>query len=155
MSSNNLLILVATMTGTALMAAEDIAEYCESNEINTKVLEMDNLDISEIINANCPILICSSTYGQGDVPDGSQDFYNELKKIAPNLSNIKYSIFGLGDMTYRDTFAYGGKKFFDLLNSLGANSLAEPFYHDASDGTLPEEVAVDWFKDNIMPIIKS
>ena len=58
-------------------------------------------------------------------------------------------------MTYRDTFAYGGKKFFDLLNSLGANSLAEPFYHDASDGTLPEEVAVDWFKDNIMPIIKS
>ena len=42
MSSNNLLILVATMTGTALMAAEDIAEYCENNEINTKVHELIN-----------------------------------------------------------------------------------------------------------------
>jgi len=42
-----------------------------------------------------------------------------------------------------------------LLKSLGANSLGEPFYHDASDGTLPEEIAVDWFKDNIMQLIKS
>tara|TARA_B100001063_G_C16506508_1_gene424641 strand:+ start:61 stop:528 length:468 start_codon:yes stop_codon:yes gene_type:complete len=155
MSSNNLLILVATMTGTALMAAEDIAEYCENNDIKTIIHEMDDLQISEIINVNSPVLICSSTYGQGDVPDGSQEFYNELKKAAPDLSNVKYSVFGLGDMTYRDTFAYGGKKFFDLLKSLGANSLGEPFYHDASDGTLPEEIAVDWFKDNIMQLIKS
>jgi MioC protein len=155
MSSNNILILVATMTGTALMAAEDIAEYCEKNNLKTRIHEMDNLEINIIIKSNCPILICSSTYGQGDVPDDSQNFYNELKKTAPDLFHISYSVFGLGDMTYRDTFAFGGKKFFDLLKSLGANSLGDPFYHDASDGTLPEEVAVDWFKDNIMQIIKS
>ena len=35
MDSKELLILVATMTGTALMAAEDIAEYCNDNDINT------------------------------------------------------------------------------------------------------------------------
>ena len=52
-------------------------------------------------------------------------------------------------MTYRDTFAYGGKKFSDLLDLLNATKIGDPFYHDASDGSLPEEVAVDWFANNI------
>ena len=30
-------------------------------------------------------------------------------------------------MTYRDTFAYGGKKFSDLLDSLNATKIGKPF----------------------------
>ena len=149
MDSKELLILVATMTGTALMAAEDIAEYCNDNDINTTITEMDNANINILIDNTHPVLICSSTYGQGDVPDPAQEFYNDLKDSSPNLSNIKYAVFGLGDMTYRDTFAYGGKKFSDLLDSLNATKIGKPFYHDASDGSLPEEVAVEWFINNI------
>ena len=149
MDSEKLLILVATMTGTALMAAEDIAEYCSENNIETNIIEIDNAEINILTEAKNPVLICSSTYGQGDVPDSAQDFYNKLKKLSPNLNHIRYALFGLGDMTYRDTFAYGGKKFSDLLDSLNATKIGDPFYHDASDGTLPEEVAVDWFINNI------
>jgi MioC protein len=149
MEPKELLILVATMTGTALMAAEDIADYCAENNIKTNISEMDNADINILIKSKSPILICSSTYGQGDVPDSAQDFYNNLKNKSPNLAHIKYALFGLGDMTYRDTFAQGGKKFSDLLDSLKASKIGNPFYHDASDGTLPEEVAVDWFTNNI------
>jgi len=149
MKSEKLLILVATMTGTALMAAEDIAEYCNENNLDTDIIEIDNADIDVLINANNPVLICSSTYGQGDVPDSAQDFYNKLKELSPDLSHIKYALFGLGDMTYRDTFAYGGKKFSDLLDSLNASKIGDPFYHDASDGSLPEEVALEWFTKNI------
>ena len=47
------------------------------------------------------------------------------------------------------------KKFSDLLESLNASKLGNPFYHDASDGTLPEEVAVEWFKNNIIEKIKN
>lgn len=149
MESEKLLILVATMTGTALMAAEDIAEYCSENDIETKIIEIDNTDIKVLTEVKSPVLICSSTYGQGDVPDSAQNFYNKLKELSPNLNHIRYALFGLGDMTYRDTFAYGGKKFTDLLDSLNATKIGDPFYHDASDGTLPEEVAVDWFANNI------
>ena len=155
MKTKDILILVATMTGTALIAAEDIADFCNENDIKTKILEMDNIDINVLINSKFPILICSSTYGQGDVPDNAQDFYTNLKDKSPNLSHIKYALFGLGDMTYRDTFAFGGKKFSDLLESLNASKLGNPFYHDASDGTLPEEVAVEWFKNNIIEKIKN
>jgi len=153
MESEKLLILVATMTGTALMAAEDIAEYCSENDIETKIIEIDNTDIKVLTEAKSPVLICSSTYGQGDVPDSAQNFYNKLKELSPNLNHIRYALFGLGDMTYRDTFAYGGKKFTDLLDSLNATKIGDPFYHDASDGTLPEEVAVDWFVNNIKEYI--
>ena len=48
-------------------------------------------------------------------------------------------------MTYRDTFAYGGKKFDHLFSKLNANRIGDPYYHDASDGSLPEEEAVNWF----------
>jgi len=149
MNSEKLLILVATMTGTALMAAEDIAEYCNEINLDTDIIEIDNSDLDILIKAKSPVLICSSTYGQGDVPDSAQDFYNKLKELSPDLSHINYALFGLGDMTYRDTFAYGGKKFSNLLDSLSATKIGDAFYHDASDGSLPEEVAVEWFKNNI------
>jgi len=153
MALKHLNIFVATMTGTALMVAEDISDFCNDNGVNTNVLEMDNLEIDELIKSKSPVLVTSSTYGQGDVPDNGQKFFNAIKKKSPNLSHIKYSVFGLGDMTYRDTFAYGGKKFDKLLYSLKAKKIAEPFYHDASDGSLPEEVAVKWFQENILKFI--
>ena len=67
--------------------------------------------------------------------------------------HIKYAVFGLGDMTYKDTFAYGGKKFDHLFLELKANRIGEPFYHDASDGSLPEEEAVNWFKEKIFKLL--
>ena len=153
-SRNNILILVATMTGTALMVADDIADYCNNNDIETRILEMDNININELINNKYPVLVCSSTYGQGDVPDNAKKFYNDLKENSPDLSHIKYALFGLGDLdTHRDTFAFGGKKFDKILSSLGAKRINNPHYHDASEGSLPEEVAVEWFKKNIQSFL--
>ena len=43
------------------------------------------------------------------MPDGSKNFYNNLKSSNISLEHVKYAVFGLGDMTYKDTFAYGGK----------------------------------------------
>ena len=146
-------IFVATMTGTALMVADDIAEFCNKNNIKTNITEMDNLSPSNLASLTDPILIISSTYGQGDVPDGSKNFYNNLKSSNMSLEHIKYAVFGLGDMTYKDTFAYGGKKFDHLFLELKANRIGEPFYHDASDGSLPEEEAVNWFKEKIFKLL--
>ena len=59
MDSEKLLILVATMTGTALMAAEDIAEYCSENNIETNIIEIDNAEINILTEAKNPVLICT------------------------------------------------------------------------------------------------
>ena len=40
---------------------------------------------------------------------------------------------------------------FDIpyFSELNAIRIGEPYYHDASDGSLPEEEAVNWFRDKI------
>ena len=151
--ANEIYIYVATMTGTALMVADEIEDFCKTKDINSKVYEMDVLKPEDLLGIDRPLLIISSTYGQGDVPDGSKDFYNNLKSSKINLEHIKYAIFGLGDMTYKDTFAYGGKKFDHLFSELNAYRIGEPYYHDASEGSLPEEDAVNWFRDKIFKFI--
>ena len=89
-------------------------------------------------------LICTSTYGQGDVPDNARDFFAALEAAQPDLSRIEYGVIALGDHTYAQTFCFGGKQFDRLLTSLGARRQGDILLHDASAGTIPEEVAVDW-----------
>jgi MioC protein len=89
-------------------------------------------------------LICTSTYGQGDVPDNARALYEDLQKKRPDLSKVRYGVFGLGDRTYAETFNFGGKRFDDLLTELGAKRVGERYKHDASSGVLPEETAVEW-----------
>ena len=50
----------------------------------------------------------------------------------------------LGDITYKDTFCEGGTRFDTLMTELGARRVGEILKHDASSGTLPEEVAAQW-----------
>ena len=151
--SNNINIYVATMTGTAMMVADDIVDYCEKNNIVAKVTELDYVSPESLMSVTNPILIISSTYGHGDVPDGSKEFYDSLKESKLDLKHLKYAVFGLGDMTYRDTFAFGGKKFDELFSSLKAIRIDEPYFHDASDGSLPEEKAVEWFEEKIYKLL--
>ena len=89
-------------------------------------------------------LICTSTYGQGDVPDNARALYEHLKSARPDLSQVRYGVFGLGDRTYAETFNFGGKRFDELLTELGARRVGERHMHDASSGILPEETALEW-----------
>ena len=67
-------------------------------------------------------LICTSTYGQGDVPDNARALYEDLQRKRPDLSKVRYGVFGLGDRTYAETFNFGGKRFDDILTELGATA---------------------------------
>jgi len=89
-------------------------------------------------------LICTSTYGQGDVPDNAQALFQALEAGRPDLARIRYGVIALGDHTYAQTFCFGGKRFDQLLSALGARRLGEILLHDASAGTVPEEVAAAW-----------
>ncbi len=136
-------ILVGTMTGTADMVAQEVQQALEAAGHQVQIKQMDNLDAS-VFQAGGAFLICSSTYGAGDVPDNAQKLFASLETEKPNLSNITYGIIALGDITYKDTFCQGGKRFDQLLTSLGAKRAGEMLMHDASSGTLPEELAAQW-----------
>jgi MioC protein len=140
-----LTILVGTMTGTAQLVADEVADTLAKHGLRVEVVPMDGLDAG-IFARDGAFLICSSTYGQGDVPDNAQRLFADLEGERPDLSRIVYGVIALGDRTYAQTFCFGGKRFDGLLQSLGARRVGEPLLHDASAGTLPEEVAVDWIE---------
>jgi len=136
-------ILVGTMTGTAQLCAQEMELALDDGDNRVETLLMDRLD-SSVFSRDGVFLICTSTYGQGDVPDNAKALYDDLRARRPNLSGVRYGVFGLGDRTYAETFNFGGKRFDDILAELGATRIGERHRHDASSGVLPEETALEW-----------
>jgi len=139
-------ILVGTMTGTAQLCAQEMELALDDGDVSVETLLMDQLDAA-VFSREGVFLICTSTYGQGDVPDNAKALYEDLKAKRPNLSHVRYGVFGLGDRTYAETFNFGGKRFDELLAELGAERIGERHKHDASSGILPEETALEWSQD--------
>jgi MioC protein len=138
-----LVLLVGTMTGTAQLVAQELELVWDDGELQVETLLMDKLDAS-VFARDGIFLIVTSTYGQGDVPDNAKALYEDLKAKRPDLSRVRYGVFGLGDRTYAETFNFGGKRFDDILTELGARRIGDRVQHDASSGVLPEETAEEW-----------
>ena len=140
-------ILVGTMTSTADYVAQAIQMDCADLLSDIEIELMDDLDIS-VFSADkakdAIYLICTSTYGQGDVPDNARALYESMSATPDFLGHVKYGVIALGDRTYLQTFCFGGKKFDERLADLGAQRIGDVWCHDASEGTMPEEEGTAW-----------
>lgn len=144
MSSSNLRvgIFVATMTGLADMCGEEIESALGEAGLSCERLLMDGLDASALEPFDL-LVVVSSTYGHGEVPDNGQALYASLEAGA-DLSGKNFLVFGLGDRTYADTFCAAADSWDTLLCSCGAKRVVDLERHDASSGTLAEDVAGEW-----------
>ncbi len=136
-------ILVGTMTGTAEFVAGDVAKLLDDAGHAPEILVMDNLDAT-VFERPGVFLICTSTYGQGDVPDNARAFFEAVQTARPDLTGRRYGVIGLGDTTYGDTFNAGGRQFDQLLAGLGATIIGTRLEHDASSGVMAEDAGVAW-----------
>jgi len=141
-----LTILVGTMTGTAQLVAQEVELTLDEPDTRVRTQPMDGLDAS-VFAGSALFLICTSTYGQGDVPDNAKHLYDSLQRARPDLSGVQYGVIALGDRTYAETFCNGGRRFDAILSELGARRIGDIMLHDASAGTMPEELAVAWAAD--------
>jgi MioC protein len=139
----HLTILVGTMTGNAQLVAQELELTLDDADTRVQTRLMDGLDATVFAPGGL-FLICSSTYGQGDVPDNAKQLYESLIAGRPDLSNVQYGVVALGDRTYAETFCNGGRRFDAILVELGAKRIGDILFHDASSGTLAEEVAAGW-----------
>jgi MioC protein len=138
-----LTILVGTMTGNAQLVAQELELILDDGETRVQVRVMDGLDAGAFAPGGL-FLVCTSTYGQGDVPDNAKPLYESLIATRPDLAAIQYGVIALGDRTYGDTFCNGGRRFDAILAELGARRIGDILFHDASSGTLAEEAAAEW-----------
>jgi MioC protein len=135
-------IFVATMTGLADICGEEIETALASAGHDCTRQVMDNLDAAALDPYDL-IVIVSSTYGHGEIPDNGQSLFGALEAGA-DLSGKDYAIFALGDRTYSDTFCAAGDRWDAMLGLCGARRVADVERHDASSGTLAEDVAGEW-----------
>lgn len=143
-------ILVGTMTSTADYVAQAIQMDCADLVSDIEVQMMDGLDI-QVFDAQTAedalYLICSSTYGSGDVPDNARALYESLDSQPRFLGHVRYGVIALGDRTYLQTYCFGGLKFDERLQGLGAQRVGDVWCHDASSGTLAEVEATAWCRE--------
>ncbi len=135
-------IFVATMTGLADLCGEEIESALTATGVACDRLLMDGLDPSAFAPYDL-IVIVSSTYGHGEIPDNGLALFDALR-TGTDLSGKAFAVFGLGDRTYADTFCAAGERWDDLLAASGARRIVALERHDASAGTLAEDVAGEW-----------
>lgn len=138
-------ILVGTMTGNAEYVAQTIELECAQLMDTIEVTRMDGLTSAVFSDPQTLYLVCTSTYGAGDVPDNAMALYASLDSEPRDLTQIHYGVIALGDLgSYPNTFAGGGRRFDERLAGLGAQRIADIWTHDASAGIVPEEAASAW-----------
>ena len=137
-------ILVGTMTSTADYVAQAIQMDCADLVADIEVQLMDGLDISAF-DEDALYLICTSTYGAGDVPDNAQALYAALDTQPRFLGHVRFGVIALGDSAgHGATFCFGGRKFDERLRDLGAQRIGEILCLDAAVTTTPEQDGATW-----------
>ena len=121
-----MLILYGTQTGNAKYVAEDIGRECTRRSIKVRVSSMDAYDITQLPTEKIVIFVIATT-GQGDPTSTMKISWKFLtRKDLPkgSLSDVNFTVFGLGDSSYEIFWAMA-RKLYQRMLQLGANCFHE------------------------------
>ena len=119
----SLTILFGSQTGNAAGLAEKTAKLASNYGLEASVVDMDGYDKSNLANIK-RLLVITSTWGEGEMPDNAEELWQSVQSGAPALSAMHYSVCAIGDTSY-DEFCKAGLDWDDKLSSLGASSVQE------------------------------
>jgi MioC protein len=146
---NAVTILFGTESGNSEMVAEDICKSLEQKGIESEVFGMEDYHVDRLPEQHTVIII-TSTYGEGDLPETAEPFFKALTAAKPDLSAVHFAAFGLGDSSY-DTYNRGIRTLAAAFVALGATQRGQTGFHDADSGLEPSQVALEWLAGIPMP----
>lgn len=118
-----LTIFFGSQTGNAAGLAEKTAKLAANYELIANVVDMDGYDPANLVGAK-RVLIITSTWGEGDMPDNAEDFWQGINSSSPTLAGLNYSVCAIGDSSY-DEFCKAGVDWDQKFSALGATSIQE------------------------------
>ena len=137
-------ILYASQTGNAEIVAKKLYELAITQGFKTNIVEMNNYSIKQF-NDLKNVVIVTSTYGEGDVPDMGIEFWEDLKRSKEKLNEQKYGMIALGDRSHAE-FCGGGKKISSKLDELGSKKIVDKLECDGdTEGT--QEWSLNFLKE--------
>ncbi|MBN9671740.1 sulfite reductase subunit alpha [Roseibium aggregatum] len=115
-------ILFGTQTGNAETVAMDAAGVAKSKGLAPVVQALDDVAL-DALKGMSHVLVVISTYGEGEMPDNAQLFWDALSaQTAPRLESLAFGVLALGNTGY-DDFCQAGKLIDMRLEQLGARRL--------------------------------
>ncbi|WP_433659208.1 flavodoxin domain-containing protein [Nocardia sp. CA-128927] len=145
-------ILFGSEMGTAEAVADSVADALSSHDVS--VYDMGDFAVDDLDAQDFHVIVCS-TYGDGDLPTTAEPFFDELTAAAPDLTGLRFAVFGLGDTIYGDTFNRGGEIAAEKLIECGASQVGEHARHDASTEIRAKDMARDWAATLPIPALAS
>jgi sulfite reductase (NADPH) flavoprotein alpha-component len=140
-ASRTINILYGSQTGNAESVANDAAQIAKAHGLKPVVKGMDEIEANALAEMDY-LLVITSTYGEGEMPDNAQMLWDTVKSEAmARLEKLQYSVLALGDTSY-DLFCKAGKDWDDRLAELGAKRVYERTDCDVDF----EEPAEAWIK---------
>ena len=142
-----IVILFGTESGTSEFVANDLADAIADfdDSIEVEVGDMADRFVGDIDIDALHLIICA-TYGEGDLPASAKPFYAELQGERPDLTGLRYAMFGLGDSSYEDTYSQGSEIIDAIFTELGATRVGEYGRHDATGRDDATGVALTWLE---------
>ncbi len=137
-------ILYGTQTGNSESVANDAASMAKQHGLAPSVQSMDDITLEQLAQMEY-VLIITSTYGEGEMPDNAQMLWDAISaNDAPRMEQMKYSVLALGDTSY-DKFCQAGIDWDHRLEDLGATRLFDRIDCDVDF----EEPAENWMSEVI------
>ena len=137
-------ILFGTQTGTAESLAEDAAELARAKGYAPRVAELDEIEMDHLATMEDGLVVVS-TYGEGEMPDNAELFWNALtSSTAPRLEQLNFGVLALGDTSY-EHFCQAGKLIDMRLEQLGAKRMlarvdCDVDYEEAAEAWIAEAI---------------
>lgn len=138
-------IIVGSVYGGALMTARAIKQALEAEGHQITVLE--NPTLTDLVGKDDPVLICTSTTGQGEIPPNLLPFYLALKDQLPQQPGRKFGVIVLGDSSYGETFCGAGELMEEAFYETAAQKVGDTLRIDALETTEPEKNALPWVRE--------
>lgn len=139
----NVKVIYATITGNTEALVELFVEKFEEayEDADVEVIDIDDFDTEDLADADA-FVIGTFTYGDGELPDEMEDFYEEVLDL--DLTGKPFGVLGTGDTLY-ETFCNAGDILAERLVSVGANHVTTDVKIDIIVETEEDYAQVDKF----------
>ncbi len=138
-----ILMLIGTQTGNTETVAEAVAQHLAVAGHLIHFVDLADA-YPEMLMEYPHLILATSTWGDGELPDNALDFYETLLALAPDLSHLQYAILALGDHTYDPYFCKAAEIFQDILHQFGARQSQAPYEIDAGPTKDDIRGACEW-----------
>jgi len=114
----NLGIYFGSQTGNAEMLALDVSALAPTYGFKPSVAGLDEISLEDFTE-NKFIIICCSTWGDGEQPDNAQEMFDLVNEVDEStLQDVQFAVLGLGDTAF-DLFCESAKEWDVLLEEKG------------------------------------